>query len=284
MIVAFRFLAALSVVPLTLAPIIAADLFALEERGAAMSLAMVFPLLAPPGAPIIGGFVSEALGWRWTCWVIIIPSGLVAVLLCLAFRETHHPTIRRRQVEVAETGEVQSEPRKELPMSQAFLRPLYLLIFAPAVSIAAVYMAVVYGMVYLVLTTLTEMLEGTYDFGQSVVGLGFLGLGTYLLPTIYSIKLTVLTSDRNDHCNGGVRFRVRSISPVSFQIPRHDSTGRQTPFRALRRSPAANWLPTLWVDCAVSHSLDASYLRDGNPRLWYDDGPDTNRELSHRRI
>lgn len=52
-----------------------ADLFVQEERGTAMSVWTVGPLLGPVIGPVAGGFLSEAKGWRAVFWVL---SGLVS--------------------------------------------------------------------------------------------------------------------------------------------------------------------------------------------------------------
>lgn len=69
-----------------------ADLFVQEERGKAMALFTVGPLLGPVSlspltvllhcltcyqviGPIIGGFVSENVGWRWTFRILLILVG-----------------------------------------------------------------------------------------------------------------------------------------------------------------------------------------------------------------
>ena len=54
-----------------------ADLFIQEERGSAMAIWTVGPLLGPVIGPVAGGFLSEAKGWRSVFWVL---SGLVGSL------------------------------------------------------------------------------------------------------------------------------------------------------------------------------------------------------------
>jgi MFS family permease len=70
-----------------------ADLFPQKERGKAMSLFTVGPLLGPVSTllpsrynypnscqvigPIIGGFVSENVGWRWTFRILLILVSLM---------------------------------------------------------------------------------------------------------------------------------------------------------------------------------------------------------------
>lgn len=65
MLIVFRFLNDFVVTSLTLGPSIVGDLFRKEDRGAAMAMALAFPLLGPFAAPIVGSNTGEALGWRW---------------------------------------------------------------------------------------------------------------------------------------------------------------------------------------------------------------------------
>ena len=95
MLVGFRFLAALVNVTLTLAPAIVADLFIPEERGAAMAATMFPKLLGPLVGPIVGGLITAHLGWRWTAWIVVIPSGVCAVGVLLVFRESHPEILLR---------------------------------------------------------------------------------------------------------------------------------------------------------------------------------------------
>jgi len=52
-----------------------------------------------------------------------------------------------------------------------------MLIFSPIVLMLSITMAVVYGYLYLLLTTLTEVFETQYGFSAGTVGLTYLGLG-----------------------------------------------------------------------------------------------------------
>ena len=97
MLVAFRFLTGLVVTSLTLGPSIVGDLFVQEERGLAMALATVMLPLGPVSAPIVGAFVAEAKGWRWTIWLIIIAAGPATCLSAVCLRETYQVTILERK-------------------------------------------------------------------------------------------------------------------------------------------------------------------------------------------
>lgn len=53
-----------------------ADLFVQEERGRAMAIWSSGPLLGPVIGPVAGGFLAEAIGWRWVFWIITIAVSL----------------------------------------------------------------------------------------------------------------------------------------------------------------------------------------------------------------
>jgi multidrug resistance protein len=76
-LLAFRLLAGISgSSPITLGAGSIADMFALEERGLALSIYGLGPLLGPIIGPIAGGFLSEARSWRWIFWLLtIVVSG-----------------------------------------------------------------------------------------------------------------------------------------------------------------------------------------------------------------
>ena len=48
------------------------DLFVQEERGKAIALWAMCPLIGPVVGPVVGGFLSASLGWRWVFWVLAI--------------------------------------------------------------------------------------------------------------------------------------------------------------------------------------------------------------------
>ena len=52
-----------------------------------------------------------------------------------------------------------------------------MLLFSPIVLALSTYMAVVYGYLYLLFTTITEVFEGEYNFSSGTVGLTYLGIG-----------------------------------------------------------------------------------------------------------
>lgn len=110
----------------------------------------------------------------------------------LFLRETYKVTILERKARRLRkrTGNVLLRSKYQTELSGAglfkktFLRPAKMFFFSPIVLILSLYGAIIYGIMYLVMTTLTEVFEGQYHISQGPVGLVFLGIGksSYPLP------------------------------------------------------------------------------------------------------
>lgn len=193
MLVAFRFINGMAVTVLTLSPSIIGDLFLREERGRAMAVAISVPLIGPCVAPIVGGYVASALGWRWTIWLIAIAVGCVSLFSLLVFKETYQPKIQGKQSQGSQNSDAQeivhNGPPQETKL-QSFLRPVRLLFSSPVVLVTSLFTSLVYGFSYLILTTLAEIMQETYGFSSGSAGLTFLGRGNTLPYIIDTSKLT----------------------------------------------------------------------------------------------
>jgi MFS family permease len=137
MLIAMRFLLGVSVASTVVNPCIVGDMFREEERGKALSGMGMIPFIAPVVGRSIGGVVSEALGWRWTFWLITIIAGPLQIMLFATFRETY--CVRILDIKTAElrkkTGTMclrskyaKSEGVTQVPI-KTMLRPLGLLIY-----------------------------------------------------------------------------------------------------------------------------------------------------------
>src|ERR1700709_2845340 len=54
-----------------------ADIWETKERGKAMGIFYLGPLMGPLLAPIIGGVLADAFGWRSTMWFLAIYGGVI---------------------------------------------------------------------------------------------------------------------------------------------------------------------------------------------------------------
>lgn len=188
MLVAFRFLTGLTVASVTLDPSFLSDIFVVEERGKAMALANLAPLMGPLAGPVIGGYMSQKIGWRWTFWLPAILGVCVELGFVLMFRETHKVRIiqKKSQRLRMQTGNqalssIYSEPKAAQIFSQALIRPLRLLIWSPVFILLALYVAIIFGLLYLLLTSITEAFTISYGFSNGKASLAFLGIGIIIV-------------------------------------------------------------------------------------------------------
>lgn len=73
---------------------------------------------------------------------------------------------------------------------RGIIRPIKMLVYSPICIIFAVYMAVVYGYLYLMFTSITYVFEEYYNFTTSHVGLVFLGLGIGSMAGLVYFSIT----------------------------------------------------------------------------------------------
>ena len=79
----------------------------IPKRIARHSVAMGFQLIRPSMGPIVGGFIAERLGWRWTIWVVAIAGEIVVGLSLLFCRETYQVKILSRLM----SSRIREDPR-----------------------------------------------------------------------------------------------------------------------------------------------------------------------------
>jgi DHA2 family multidrug resistance protein len=69
--------------------------FSKKEQGAAQTAFGLSVIMGPAIGPTLGGYLTDALNWRWI-FFINIPFGILAVFLAMTFLPVDDPTRRRR--------------------------------------------------------------------------------------------------------------------------------------------------------------------------------------------
>ena len=77
-------------------PVSVNDIVSDKHRALAFGIWSIGPTNGPVYGPIIGGFIFQYLGWRWTNWIVLIIGGAVLVLMCL-IKETYPPVILQKR-------------------------------------------------------------------------------------------------------------------------------------------------------------------------------------------
>lgn len=165
-----------------------ADLFTPEQRGKAMAMYSLAPLLGPVIGPIVGGAIVEYWSgqWRWIFGIAAIASAVPAVLAIWFLQETYAPRVlslkaaRLRK----ETGNAALHTVFELQddgwqarFRHNAVRPFVLLGTQPIVQLLAAYMSLIYGVMYLLLTAFDSIFVGQYSENTFIASLNYISLG-----------------------------------------------------------------------------------------------------------
>ncbi|KAI0021337.1 major facilitator superfamily transporter [Xylariomycetidae sp. FL0641] len=160
MLIAFRFLSGMiSSAPMTVGGGTIADSMPPQQRGFAIMVWSMPVVMGPVIAPVAGGFLAQAEGWRWLFWLIAIIIGAATIAGFLVLRETN-PS---------------------------------LLFLSPVCGLLCLYNAFIYAILYLFFSTFTFLFQDVYGFSEGIVGLSYIGMG---IGMITGMVLYGTTSDR----------------------------------------------------------------------------------------
>jgi MFS family permease len=183
-IVVFRFLAGASVASIALNPSIIGDLFSIEQRGSAIAIMSLIPILGTAVGPIVGGYVTEYLSWRWTFWITAIASGVLSLVLVLAMKETYVPVIRRKSTKVKTQAPSKYIHGWNLKTVKAVcllaVRPFIILSGSSVAIVMTLYLSISYGYLSLVGATMATTFQEVYGFSESSSGLIYISLSKFI--------------------------------------------------------------------------------------------------------
>jgi multidrug resistance protein len=178
------------------APGTVSDIVSDDYRALAFSVWSLGPMNGPVIGPLVGGFVYQALGWRWTNWVVMIGSGTSWFMVFL-IKETYAPAILRAKSakKRKETGDSRWHSRYDdkksfLPMLRENLqRPLSMAVREPICIFWNVYIALVYGVLYLCFVSYPIVFSELRGWSPGLTGLSYMGIGIGGMCTILSEPL-----------------------------------------------------------------------------------------------
>ncbi|KAI2630083.1 major facilitator superfamily transporter [Xylaria nigripes] len=161
-----------------------ADIWEPRERGRAMGIFYLGPLTGPLLAPLIGGGLADAFGWRSTMYFLAVYGALIVVLVLFGVPETlprkepkapvandnTHNDLSRTSTRQS----VQDRTRKVTTwLKRVFLDPLSILKFLrfPAVALIVAYGALTFGSLYVLNICIQSAFGGPpYNFPPIIVG------------------------------------------------------------------------------------------------------------------
>ncbi|KAI0098590.1 major facilitator superfamily transporter [Hypoxylon sp. NC0597] len=166
-------------------------------RGRAMSWFMVTTIFGPLLAPIISGFCSTSIGWRWSFWIGLMFAGLT-LILALLLPETYAPVLLTRRAakirkadpkaQVYSAAELEPHDFKQL-VTRVLTRPIRMILTELIVTATCLYLSLVYAIFYMSFQAFPIIFQDVYGLSPGITGLCYLpiGIGAVLaLPVFFS--------------------------------------------------------------------------------------------------
>ncbi|PSS29845.1 hypothetical protein PHLCEN_2v2660 [Hermanssonia centrifuga] len=239
-LIAFRFLAGLGgSAPLAIGGGVLGDCWRTEERGKAVALYSLAPLLGPVVGPVAGAWIAERSTWRWVFWSTSIVDAFIQVLGVFFLQETFAPLLLERKA-ARMRKEMESDPEKapareirtrfdhsdrhwQQIFAKALVRPFKLFWFEPIAQLLGAYMAFVYGLLYLFLTTIPGIFEGVYGERVGIAGLHYFALGVGLtgasqINARFMDRIYMYYTKKNGG-KGRPEYRLPSMVPGTIFLP-----------------------------------------------------------------
>ncbi|PLB52587.1 MFS general substrate transporter [Aspergillus steynii IBT 23096] len=167
------------------------DIVSDEHRALAFGFWSIGPANGPVYGPIIGGFVYQYLGWRWTNWIVLIAGGVVVVLMVI-LKETYAPVLlsrraaRRRKETQSEKWWTRYDGAQDLAslLKTGLSRPFVMIVTEPICLFWDIYVSLVYSILYLCFVAYPIAFQQERGWSPGIGGLSFLGIGIGVLVVI----------------------------------------------------------------------------------------------------
>nr|VWO97204.1 Uncharacterized protein [Ganoderma boninense] len=215
------------------------DVWPPAQRGQAVAVYTLAPLLGPVVGPMCGAWIAERGDWRWVFWAPTIAAVAVQLVGLYFLKETYPPVILARKAKRIRRGLVDLErsdqyttvrtifdgPEREWRnfVINALVRPFVLFAREPIIQLLGCYMAFMYGTLYLFLTTIPLIFRGVYDEPLGIAGLNYIALGIGLSgASQISARLLDVMYMRLAKKNGGVgkpEYRLLFMFPGTILLP-----------------------------------------------------------------
>ncbi|KAI1389018.1 major facilitator superfamily transporter [Hypoxylon trugodes] len=154
-------------------------------RGRAMAWFMATTVFGPLLAPIISGFCSTSIGWRWTFWVGLMFAGATLVL-ALFLPETYAPVLLTKRAvkirkadpkaQVYSAWELEANDFKQL-FTRVLTRPIRMILTELIVTATCLYLSLVYAIFYMSFQAFPIIFSNVYGLSPGITGLCYLPVG-----------------------------------------------------------------------------------------------------------
>lgn len=207
------------------------DLFPALKVSYSLTVWVAAAYCGPALGPLLASHLVPAKGWRWGMWEIVWLAA-PTILLMLTLPETYEPTIRAQRATSA--GQKLSENSEERPgdrsasarlimkaLRDAVVRPVQITLLDPAVTVANLYTAFMYGTYYTFFDAIPRVYPELYGFTTGQLGLVFLCIFVACLVAgvVYSLYIHWDSATRRQDHSASHEFCLRPALLASILPP-----------------------------------------------------------------
>ncbi|KAJ1967593.1 hypothetical protein IWQ62_001760 [Dispira parvispora] len=155
------------------------DIYEPHQRGSALGWYYSGQMLGPTLGTIIGGYVAETLGWRWTFWLTAIIYGISFIVLTFIQPETMRVAVARKRkmpLKGLPPG-IHLQPRLKFDIRRVKPFEMMPTLKLPYVWIPTVGTSLLIGAYYSISIAISILLSRDYGYSPSTIGLCFIAFG-----------------------------------------------------------------------------------------------------------
>lgn len=174
--------------------------------------------------------MTETVGWRWVFWAVTIADTVVQAFGLLLLRETYAPVLLHRKLEASnaskDTTSTVAGAQDATFVSKlkvGFARPIRLLFTQPIIICLALYVAYLYGINYLILSSFTTLFTDHYHESTGIAGLNYIAVA---LGFFIGAQGTARSTDKvyaylkaRNSGKGLPEFRILIMIPCAIGAP-----------------------------------------------------------------
>ena len=211
------------------------DCFEPAVRGQAIATINLGAVLGSCLGPVAGGFAVDYLNWRWTFYITSIITAAYLLISFFTSTETYPPVLLlNKKKKMLKSGNVPNYIRlrtifedKKMSVTAVYLhslsRPFRLLFTQPIVQALALYYGFLYGLIYLLLSSFSDLWTKQYGMRISTGSLNYIGpcigysLGSILCAICTNRAYAALKARNNG--KGQPELRLPMMVPASLLVP-----------------------------------------------------------------
>ncbi|KAH8811726.1 major facilitator superfamily domain-containing protein [Xylogone sp. PMI_703] len=250
------------------------------QRGVAVCIFASATFIGPVAGPVMGGFITQShLGWRWTEYITVIMAMFFGILGVFIIPESSHPRLlqqRARKIRHqtknwaihAKADEIELDPKAII--NTYLFRPFIMLVQEPILILVTLYLALIYGLIYLLFISFPISFQQERGWNQGVGALPFLGIAVGLLAGAITIIIMDKTRLQRKIKKHGRLIPEERLPPMiigAFILP----IGLF--WFAWTSSPHITWVPQVLASVPIGWGILMIFLQGLNylidVYLWY---------------